>query len=177
MFCVPPCRYHMDSFRKSTFIPFWWYSQSPKILRTVIQFVCLIKLNYKLILTTSYIIAYLTIIKDPHHNMTWELDQVCLTPSLYCDWSSASVAVTWQTPVHHFPNITCQWSTCCRMVEFIVRGSQGVKKYQYPGCEVVPSVFETEKRCSGVSCVVSRDVLCHVMCCITSFCVVSLHVV
>jgi len=37
------------------------------------------------------------------------------------------------------------------MVEFIVRGSQGVKKYQYPGCEVVPSVFETEKRCSGVT--------------------------
>lgn len=38
------------------------------------------------------------------------------------------------------------------MVEqyFITRGSEGLKKYIYPQCETVKSVFDTDKRCSAV---------------------------
>ena len=35
---------------------------------------------------------------------------------------------------------------------FITRGSEGLKKYSYPDCKTVESVFDTTKRCSGVSC-------------------------
>ena len=37
------------------------------------------------------------------------------------------------------------------MPEFITRGSEGIKKYSYPSCKVIPSVFDTTKRCSSVS--------------------------
>ncbi|KAL5267555.1 hypothetical protein ACHWQZ_G004555 [Mnemiopsis leidyi] len=33
---------------------------------------------------------------------------------------------------------------------FLTRGSEGLKKYSYPNCEIVKSVFDTPKRCSGV---------------------------
>ncbi|XP_063686376.1 eukaryotic translation initiation factor 2A-like [Bolinopsis microptera] len=33
---------------------------------------------------------------------------------------------------------------------FITRGTEGLKKYSYPGCETVESVFDTKKRCSVV---------------------------
>ena len=35
-------------------------------------------------------------------------------------------------------------------LSFICRGTEGLKKYNYPSVEVVESAFDTDKRCSGV---------------------------